>query len=88
MKALLFIIFCIFFVSAQDTIAQDTVGLVVEVKEKYGALLLDTCNILMLKDNQFVLVKKSLPSAWFPTSFHSVRVVARLSTGVQDEIDK
>lgn len=63
---------------AQQVIAQDTAGLVVEVKEKYGGLLIDTATVLMYHDGQFVLVKRDGLSGWFPASFHSVRVLERI----------
>ncbi len=64
---------------AQQVIAKDSAGLVVEVKEKYGGRITDTCTVVMLHQNQFVLVKRDGNSAWFPSSFHSVRVLGSLA---------
>ena len=77
---------------AQDTrsvsvIAQDTAGLVVEVKEKYGGVLIDTGTVLMYHTGQFVLTKKNGLSDWFPASFHSVRVLEKLTKEVTHESD-
>jgi hypothetical protein len=63
----------------QEVIAQDSNGLVVEVKEKYGGLLLDTATVVMLHQGQFVLVKKEGGTGWYPSSFHSVRVLEKLA---------
>ncbi|MBD3390496.1 MAG: hypothetical protein GF418_00620, partial [Chitinivibrionales bacterium] len=62
----------------QQVIAQDSEGLIVEVKEKYGGIVVDTCTVVMLHDRQFVVVNREGGSGWFPASFHSVRIVGRL----------
>ena len=64
---------------AQEVIAADTLGMVVQIREKYGPTLTDTCTVLMYHAGQFVLVKKDGLSGWFPASFHSVRVMEKLS---------
>ena len=58
-------------------IAQDSVGLVVEVKEKYGGRRIDTCTVVSLYAGQYVLTRRDGRSDWYPTSWHSVRVIGR-----------
>lgn len=65
-------------VRSQSVIAQDSAGLVVEVKEKYGGILMDTCTVVLIHGGMFVLVKRTGESRWFPTSFHSVRIIKHL----------
>ena len=62
-----------------QVLAKDTTGVVVQVKEKYGTHLTDTCTVVMLVKNQFVLVHREGVSSWYPTSFHSVKIVRKLS---------
>ena len=94
MKQLLIIIGLLAYpLYAQQVIAQDSTGLIVEVKEKYGGLIIDTCSVVMLHNNQFVLVKKEGSTGWFPASFHSVRIVERLAVNTRqlvaaDELKK
>jgi len=64
---------------AQHVIAKDSCGLIVEVCQKYGPCMHDTCAVLSIWNGNFVLTKRTLPSAHFPESFHSVRVVSRLT---------
>jgi len=59
-------------------IARDSAGLVVEFKEKYGPAVIDTGTVLMEYRGSFVLTKKDRPSAWFPISNYSQRVISRL----------
>jgi hypothetical protein len=65
--------------TAGELIAKDSIGVVVEVKEKYGTYCLDTCTVLMYHNDNFVLVHRSGASRWFPAAFHSVTVVSALS---------
>jgi len=62
-----------------NLIAQDSVGLVVIVKEKYGSYEIDTCTVVMIAGENFVLVHRQGVSSWYPASFHSVDIIARLS---------
>ncbi len=66
-------------VSAEESyvIAQDSLGLIVEVKENDEALL-DTVTVVMIWQGQYMLVHRSGFSACFPTSFHSCRVIGRI----------
>jgi len=63
---------------AQQVIAQDSNGIIVEVKEKYGGNFVDTCTVVMHQNGQSVLVKPEGAIGWFPSSFHSVRIIGRL----------
>ena len=65
--------------SAPHVIAADSNGVVVQVKEKYGAYTIDTCTVVMLVQGQFVLVHRDRGSGWYPASFHSVQVLQNLS---------
>ena len=65
------------FCQAQEVIAKDSLGMIVEVKEKYGGLLYDTCTVVMYYSGQFVLVKKTGRTGWYPASFHSVRILEK-----------
>jgi hypothetical protein len=56
-------------------IAQDSAGLVVEFKEKYGPVVIDTGTVLMAHYGSFVLVKRDRGSAWFPMANYSQRVL-------------
>lgn len=62
---------------AQETIAKDSTGMIVEVKEKYGGVLYDTCTVVMYFEDSFVLVKRSGRTGWYPSSFHSVRILEK-----------
>lgn len=64
--------------NAPQVIAADSNGVVVTVKEKYGFATLDTCTVVMLVKNQFVLVHREGGSSWYPTSFHSVQVLEKV----------
>jgi hypothetical protein len=64
--------------NAPQVIAADSNGVVVQVKEKYGSYVLDTCTVVMLMKGQFVLVHREGGSSWYPTSFHSVQVLESL----------
>jgi hypothetical protein len=66
-------------VETSEVIAADSLGMQVMVKEKYGSYVLDTCTVVMLYKGNFVLVHRSRPSGWYPTSFHSVQVVSKFS---------
>ncbi len=70
--------------SGATVIAQDSLGMQVIVKEKYGSYVLDTCTVVMLFSNNFVLVHRATPSGWYPTSFHSVRVLRKFSEAQSD----
>jgi len=59
-------------------IARDSNGVVVVVKEKYGGATVDTCTVVILHDGKFVLVHRNGTSAWYPTDFHSVKVVRKV----------
>ena len=61
-----------------QVIAADSNGVVVQVKEKYGSYVIDTCTVVMLTEGQFVLVHREGGSGWYPTSFHSVQVLQSL----------
>lgn len=72
--------------AGQQVIAQDSAGLVIEVKEKYGALLTDTCTVIMEHDGDYVLVHRDRPSDHFPTCNHSVRIFTLARTRDREEV--
>lgn len=61
-----------------QVIAKDSNGVVVQIKEKYGSYTIDTCTVVMLMNNYFVVVHREGESGWYPASFHSVAVMERL----------
>lgn len=63
---------------APQVIAKNEHGVVVHVKEKYGTFTTDTCTVVMLINEQFVLVHREGVSSWYPTAFHSVQVMETL----------
>ena len=65
-----------------QVLAKDPAGVVVYVKEKYGTYTVDTCTVLMLAKEQFVLVHREGGSSWYPVAFHSVEVVESLGKAV------
>ena len=65
--------------TAPQVIAADSNGVVVQVKEKYGSYVIDTCTVVMLMEGQFVLVHREGGSGWYPSSFHSVQVLRSLA---------
>ena len=71
--------------SGSSLIARDSVGLVVTVKEKYGSYVTDTCTVVMMCNQNFVLVRRKGASSWYPASFHSVEIVKRLSEQASEE---
>ena len=59
-------------------VARDSNGLIIEVKEKYGGTIIDTCTAVIFHQGNFVVIHREGVSAWFPSAFHSVRVLERL----------
>ena len=66
-------------VYSQGTIAKDKEGLVVKIKEKYGGIFVDTCTVVMHYKGNFVLVRKDGRTSWYPASFHSLKIIKKLS---------
>jgi len=58
-------------------IAQDSLGLEVQIKEKYGPTIIDSGTVLMLWKNNFILLKRSGVRSWYPVANHSVKVLER-----------
>ena len=55
--------------TAQNSIvAMDSAGLVVTLKERYGALYVDSCTVVSMMSNTFILTKKNRPSTIYPMS--------------------
>lgn len=73
LKILCVILMFVGIIHASDVIANDTNGVIVEVKEKYGGILLDTCTVVIVNGDCFVLVHRNRPASYFPVSFHSIR---------------
>ena len=80
MKTLIITVLVAFIIQAgQDLVAKDSNGLVVEIKEKYGITVVDTCTVVMNYNGNFVLVRKDGTSSWYPTSFHSIKIVTKVA---------
>jgi hypothetical protein len=67
-----------FSAAGQAVIAQDSNGLVVDIKADYGHASRDTCTVVVLTQENFVLVHKNGSTAWYPLPFHSVKVIEHL----------
>ena len=70
---------CLYAGTENELIAKDRYGLVVEIKEKYGGAVIDTCTVVMYHGNQFVVVHRSGTTSWYPAEFHSVKVLRYLN---------
>lgn len=57
-----------------DVIARDSLGLVVELKEKYGAAILDSCTVVMRCGDEYITVHRSGPSGHYPVANWSLPV--------------
>lgn len=62
-----------------ELIAKDSLGLIIEVNEKYGGTFLDTCTAVVYHENEFVIDHYNGVTTWYPASFHTVRVIGRLT---------
>ena len=60
-----------------DLVARDSNGLVVEIREQYGAVIIDTCTVVMVHDGAFYIVKKSGLTGVYPVARHSVKILQR-----------
>jgi hypothetical protein len=78
MKSILFILVITLASFAQSLVAKDSNGLVIEIKEKYGGFVTDTCTAVMLMNGNFIIVHREGVAGYFPESFHSVRIVGRV----------
>jgi hypothetical protein len=78
MRTLLFLLLIACTSIAQDLIARDSNGLIIELKEKYGGYATDTCTAVMLMNGNFIVVHRDGVAGYFPESFHSIRILARL----------
>jgi hypothetical protein len=56
-------------------IAKDSNGLVVDIKADFGHVSRETCTVVMLTQENFVLVRKNGTTAWFPLPFNAVKIV-------------
>ena len=59
-------------------VAKDSNGIVIEIKEKYGGTIIDTATAVIYHEGNFVVIHREGVAAWYPSSFHSVRVLERL----------
>jgi hypothetical protein len=53
-------------------IAKDSIGIVVHLKEKYGAQTVDTCTIVSIYNGCFVLTKREGFPNYYPVENHSI----------------
>jgi hypothetical protein len=59
-------------------IAQDSCGVAVELREKYGPVINDTGTVIIIWNNYFVITKKDAPSAFYPVANYTVSNVKKL----------
>jgi hypothetical protein len=64
-----------FSVAGQELIARDSNGLVVDIKADFGHVSRETCTVVMLMQENFILVRKNGTTAWFPLPFNAVKIV-------------
>jgi hypothetical protein len=69
-----------FVAAGQEIIAKDSNGLVVDIKADFGRVTRETCTVVVLTQENFVLVGKNGKTAWYPLPFHSVKIVEHLKT--------
>jgi hypothetical protein len=78
MKRLLLVLLVALGASGQELVAKDSNGLIIEIKEKYGGSVFDTCTVVMKMGGNFIVVHKEGIAGYFPESFHSIRVRGKL----------
>ena len=83
MRCLFLIITLVTALLAGQTIAKDSVGLVVMVREKYGPALVDTCTVVTLHENNFVLTHRDGRTGWYPVGNYSVNIIERMGNNEQ-----
>ncbi len=74
---MLIILLCAKHCNCQQLIAKDSNGLIVEIKEKYGNVIYDSCTIIMKHDGDFVVIHRDGTVGRYPETFHSLRVWKR-----------
>jgi hypothetical protein len=62
---------------SSECIAKDSAGLVVEIREQYGSVIIDSCSVVMIHEGNFIIVKKSGLSGVYPVARHSVKILQR-----------
>ena len=63
---------------ALSQIARDSCGVVVEIREKYGPVWMDTATVVSMADGCFVLTKRAGLTGWYSMQNYSVRIIERL----------
>lgn len=64
-------------VQAQEPTAvwYDSTGLIVELKEKYGGTMVDTCTVLMIRDDVYYTTHRDGTGGTYPMANYSARIV-------------
>jgi predicted ATP-grasp superfamily ATP-dependent carboligase len=79
MKRLVLVLLVALGASGQELVAKDSNGLIIEIKEKYGGSVYDTCTVVMKMGGNFIVVHKEGIAGYYPESFHSVRVRGKIT---------
>lgn len=61
-----------------ELIAKNSAGMVIELKEKYGRVQIDTCTVLMLHAGCFVAVRRDGSSGWYPATNYSAKIIEKI----------
>jgi hypothetical protein len=61
-----------------QTLAVDSCGYIVELKEKYGPAVYDTGTVVTLYAEKFVVTHRSGPDSFYPTENYSLSHLRRL----------
>jgi hypothetical protein len=59
-----------------EIIGADSTGMIVELREKYGPVIYDTCTVLCTYKNYFVCTGKD-ETAWYPIANYSAKIIKR-----------
>ena len=65
------------------SIAHDSCGIAVELREKYGPVVHDTGTVVTLWNNFFVVTKRDRPPALYPVGNYAVQKLTKLDGGVR-----
>lgn len=67
----------ILFVHGQP-IAQDSCGIIVEFREKYGPVVHDTGTVVMVRDNCWVITHRDGCTTWYPIVNYAISRITKL----------
>jgi len=80
MKKILLLILCVVWVVSADNpyVWYDSLGLVVELKEKYGGTITDTCTVLTIKDDMYITTHRDGLGGTYPLANYSAKIIGRV----------